>query len=265
MRLSFLVFTFFICFFQVQSQDFEVIPVDLQFEVEPGNSESQKITIINHAAKETSFTLELFDRVVEGEEIVFGAPLGSTPNSISDWISINPQFFVLRPNEKKDVNVTLTAPSNDPESKFGDIYVRVSKERGEYDADKNISTGILVSPRIKVSVSQISKSNPNLKGKILSLRNVTTKQDEVNKFEIKIENKGGSSFTAKIYMIIADITTGKEMKEPAVSRTLLPNQIKTVDYSTTKKLAPGDYAVAVILDYSSVMPLEIIQQNIVIE
>ena len=72
MRLSFLVFTFFICFFQVQSQDFEVIPVDLQFEVEPGNSESQKITIINHAAKETSFTLELFDRVVEGEEIVFG-------------------------------------------------------------------------------------------------------------------------------------------------------------------------------------------------
>ena len=87
----------------------------------------------------------------------------------------------------------------------------------------------------------------------------------LHKFEIKIENKGGSSFTAKIYMIIADITTGKEMKEPAASRTLLPNQIKTVDYSTTKKLAPGDYAVAVILDYSSVMPLEIIQQNIVIE
>ena len=74
-------------------QDFEVAPVKLSFKVDPGNIETQKVTIRNHDNKKQTFEFKTGDYVVDEKGNKKKLPAGSSKRSCADWITISPSLL----------------------------------------------------------------------------------------------------------------------------------------------------------------------------
>lgn len=241
------------------AQDFEVSPVALEYKLEPGESESKTFKITNYAAKKYNFILEMFDEDYSGEKIERYLPAGSTKNSLANWININPTYLEVGPNETKYVDVTLSVPANQKESKWGAIGVRTAEERSAFDADKSLSTGISVSPRIKVTITQTPPSNLNYSAKFNSLSEVGLTEDGRKIFKVSVTNTSDKVINPKVSLLLANLSTGKEVKESPITFTVLPGQTKSINLELSSVLQPGQYALAAVMDYSKYAPLEVTQ------
>jgi len=246
-------------------QDFEVSPVVLNFSLEPGEVASKTITITNYSAKEYTFVLEQYDEGYNGEEIERYMPPGTSSNSIAEWLSVNPTLIKILPNQSKTADVILSVPSNDNSTKWGAIGVRTAEERSEYDADKTLGTGLLVSPRIKVTIMQSPKSNKDYRGKIIAMEPLADSESGFKRFEVIFKNEGSKKIKPEVYLMSANMITGQERKEVKSELTLMPGQSKKMILTINSQLAPGDYAVATVMDYGGHAPIEVFQVSLVLE
>ena len=246
-------------------QDFEVSPVVLNFSLEPGEIGKKSVTITNYSSKEYTFVLEQYDEGYSGEEIERYMPPGTSSNSIAEWLSINPSLVKLSPNQSKTVDVTLSVPGNDDGTKWGAIGIRTAQERTEFEVDKSLSAGILVSPRIKVTVMQSPKSNLGYKGKIIAVEQIEDTEGGLAGFEVTLNNEGGKKIKPEVYLILANMVTGKEQKEQKKELTLMPGQTKKVILTLASKLEKGEYALAAVMDYGNNAPIEVFQVSLIKE
>lgn len=263
MRKSWFIYFFTIVFVQnfcktVFSQDFEVAPVVLNYALEPGEIQTKSVSITNYSAKEYSYVAELFDEGFEDEQILRYQPVGTNPNSVADWLTVYPTFFKLKPNETRVIDVTLTVPSGNYETRWGALAIRTAEERSALNADKTLGAGILVSPRIKVTITQSPKSNTKFKCEVSNFRHVATDENGLEQFEVKVKNTGGKFVTPNIYLLVANMSNGKEIKEESFEFNLMPAQARTLSLVISKPLDKGEYAIAAVLDYGGNSPLEVV-------
>ncbi len=235
----------------LKSQDFEVAPVELNFTADPEETQVKKVNIINHANKKVSFILTMSDMTFDEKGNSNEAPANSTKNAIADWLTITPAFFELNPNENIEVTVNLLVHTNNGSTKWGKIYVQTAKEQTNLNVEKNLATGIKVSPRIAISVTQSPKSNTNYKA---SISNLVEKKDSafsVNSriFNTTLSNTGDKILDCKIYLIATNITTQEETKYPPAKVKIFPGVRKIIELSLPADLPSGKYALAAILDY----------------
>ena len=120
-RLVLLLVNTSLAFHDIISQDFEVAPVKIFFEAEPGQTQSMPVSIFNHSSLKQAYIVELSDFIVnkEGEHIPM--PSASTEHSLVNWISINPPFIELNPNESRQFIVNIQAPSGDYTTKWANV------------------------------------------------------------------------------------------------------------------------------------------------
>jgi hypothetical protein len=148
------------------AQDFEVSPLKLYFNAEPGESQTKFVTVKNHSGKEETFILTISDYSVNNKGQGQYVEAGSMKNSMADWVTFAPAFFPLGPNEEKQIAVTMQQPTDDFGSKWGVIFVRTAQEQTAYSADKSVSAGVSVSARIAINVYQTPGTNKNYKATI---------------------------------------------------------------------------------------------------
>lgn len=242
--------------FSLSGQDFEVSPVVLKFELEPGLSETRKLFVTNHAAEKATFEMKLYDYTVDEKGKKKNMAAGSSDRSCAAWLSLNPSIVDIAPNETKEIEVTMTVPKGAYDTRWSIIAVQAVKEKKLSEVDKQLATGILITPRIVVLVSQSAKSNKNAKAKLLNFKNITTEKDTLKKFTVDINNIGDKIIEGKVYLTIANINTGEEESFPAKKIKSYPGAVKNVELELPKNPAPGQYAIAVILDYGSNTSLE---------
>jgi hypothetical protein len=159
----------------------------------------------------------------------------------------------------------LSVPGNDDGTKWGAIGIRTAQERTEFEVDKSLSAGILVSPRIKVTVMQSPKSNLGYKGKIIAVEQIEDTEGGLAGFEVTLNNEGGKKIKPEVYLILANMVTGKEQKEQKKELTLMPGQTKKVILTLASKLEKGEYAVAAVMDYGNNAPIEVFQVSLIKE
>ena len=159
-------FTFLFFSIVVSAQDFEVSPVSMSFSVEPGQVGTKTLTVKNYDSQKGSFSLTLGDMQRDSTGKGKRAAPGTSSRSCANWITLNPSFFDLNPNESKEVVVTLKVPAGEPSSKWALIYVKSVREQTSQSAEKATATGIHVSPRITVQVYQSPSSNVKYKAAI---------------------------------------------------------------------------------------------------
>ncbi len=249
----------------VFAQDFEVSPVALSFKLEPGEIGSKTLRITNHSSKPYDFQLELSDENYEGDKVIKNLLPGSTENSLADWLSVSPNYFKLNPNETQKIDVSLSVPSDNYETRWSTIYVKVATERSAFEADKQLGAGLLVSPRIKVSVIQSPESNTNYAAKIMSFIEGKPDKNGVRTFDVEINNIGGKVISPKLYLLSANLDNGTEKKSEPVGSSLMPSQKSTINLKLPEGLKKGKYALAVVMDYGHGSDLEIAQLMIEIE
>ncbi|WP_462282152.1 fimbrial biogenesis chaperone [Salinivirga cyanobacteriivorans] len=257
MKVKFLSIIFFlISLSQVLAQDFEVAPVTLYFNANPGESQSKVVTIKNHSSEKKSFILSStdFEITTDGEKRY--RPANSTKNSIASWLSISPAFFDLEPNAERQVTVSVQPPTDDDGSRWGAIFVRTTEEKTTFESDAKLSAGITISPRIAIQVYQTAKSNKNLKAKIDQLREIPSEDSTERWFSAIVTNLSDIIIHCKVFLIASNMQTAKEHQYPPVQFDSYPKNTQKIILKMPKGLPKGTYALAAVLDYGSNVNLE---------
>jgi hypothetical protein len=168
---------------------------------------------------------------------------------MADWLTINPAFVELNPNESTEVQLILTVPRNGFSTRWGMIPVEVAKEQSASNVDKQLATGVLLIPRIVVLLQQSPRSNQNYKGTVSGLIEVTKAGDEFRSFEATLINQGDKVLDAKVFIAVANMETMEEEQMKPTKITIYPDQSRKVTLTLNKKLQPGKYAIAYLMDY----------------
>ncbi len=248
----------FVCI-GLHAQDFEVSPVLMKFDANPGEIQSKSINLVNHANKREMFVLNLADYTIDHEGNKQSAPAGTTPRSCAGWMTINPSFIELNPNESAQIEVLMQVPRDGFQSKWGIINVQPAKEQTGISADKEMAAGVILVPRIAILVQQSPKSNENYKGTIQALKEVTKPGDVKRIFEATIINSGDKVIEADITLAVANIMTAEEKTYNPTKVTIYPDNERIIQLTLPEDLQPGQYAIGAFLDYGHRMPIEVTQ------
>jgi len=255
-KTKYLLFAFLLISISSIGQDFEVAPIKLNFRSNPGETETKTLTVKNHANQKMGFTITLRDYLIykHGETKIL--PSESTKNSIAKWLTINPSYVQLNPNDEQTVQVTLQAPNDDYTSKWGILSVNTAKEQTAYSSDEDLQTGVNIMGRIDVYITYSPESGQQTRVTISNLREVTTEEDDSRRFAVNIDNIGNKIKRAKVYLIASNLKTAKEKKFKPVTITTYPQSSRTIELPLSSDLPKGRYSLAAILDYGSSSSLE---------
>ncbi len=259
-------FLFIANFTKLFSQGFEVAPVILNFSAEPGTSEKKTLTISNYFNQKKSFTLSAgdFSRNDKGDKVYYDAgKLGA--RSCSDWLTINPSYVEINPNESKEIVVTMTVPSGQNNTRWSLIYVRAAKEQSTFNADKSMSGGVVISPTIGIQVYQSPKSNRKYSAKISNLKEITKPGDKDRTLSVKVDNVGDKNLECKLFLLISNLEKATETKTKAIQIPMLPGGSQEAKLTLPNNLEKGTYSVAAILDYGGGTDMEGIQMEIIVK
>ncbi|NDP19578.1 MAG: hypothetical protein GZ091_00645 [Paludibacter sp.] len=239
----------------ILAQDFEVSPVLMSYNANPGEIQSKKINLINHSGKPQKYNLKISDYVLDNNGNKKSVPAGTSKRSCADWITINPSLVELNPNQSATIDALLTVPKDGFSTKWCMIYVEVAKEQSSFEADKTLATGVQIVPRIVILVKQSPKSNNNYKATISGLKEITKPGENQRSFEVLVTNVGDNVIDAKVNLALADMQTAREEKFNPVKVTVYPDASRVVKLQLPAKLTKGNYALAAILDYGHRQPL----------
>ncbi len=253
---KFKILLLFITLIQIViAQDFEVSPVVMNFNAEPGEIQKKQLTLINHSAQPQKYNLKISDYVMDADGNRKIVPLGSSKRSCADWLNISPSFIELNPNQTAQLDVMMTVPKDGFSSRWCMVHVEVAKEQSAFEADKTLATGVLLVPRIVVMVKQSPRSNTSYKAAINGLKEITKRTDKLLVFEAMISNTGDNVIDANVYLTIANLQTGKEEKFSVVKTTVFPDASRKVTLQMPRITTKGKYVLAAILDYGHRQPL----------
>ncbi|MBI4930289.1 MAG: hypothetical protein HY841_05970 [Bacteroidetes bacterium] len=242
----------------LNAQDFEVAPVKMLYDCEPGQIQTKTLYIRNHANQKQQFNVVAVDLPADS----LGKKKTSENKSCKDWITLNPSFFDLNPNEQKEVKVVMQVPPGHSETRWCMVFVSATEEQTALSADKQMKGSVKVKPRIGVKVIQSPKSNINYKGAISNLKETTLPADTLRTFQANISNTGDKVIEGKIYLVFSNLETAKEIKEKPQRITVLPGATKKITLIMPPKIPAGKYSLAAILDYGNNSALEAVQMNV---
>jgi len=238
------------------SQDFEVAPVELNFNADPGEMQNKTITIKNHANKKNSFIISQSDFLINSRGEKTYHPQSTTKNSVANWLNISPAYFELNPNEERQITISCQAPIDNYKSAWGVLNIQTVEEQSAFDADKDLSTGMFMTGRIIVQIFQSPKINTNKKIKINKLEEVTEVSDTVRLFRANLDNIGDKITKCKVYLVASNLKTAEEIYFEHKEFSTYPKASLQVELPLNKKLPSGKYALAAIVDYGNDVNLE---------
>jgi len=246
----------FIPIIKITAQDFEVAPVKLYFVAEPGQTQTISVTIMNHSNKKEAFVMQLGDFVVNKEGQHIQMPAASTEHTLVNWLSINPPFIEINPNETRQVLVSIQAPTGDYSTKWANIFVTPSAEQTAFNVDKGTQAGLIVTAQIVLKAYQSPRSNINYKMKINNLSEITVPSDSVRTFQANVDNLGDKITHCKVTLLASDLTTAQDIILSDISFESFPDSQRLIALKMKNVLPPGKYALAAILDYGDKNNLE---------
>ncbi len=241
----------------LNAQDFEISPVDLKFNAEPGQVQSKAISITNHSNQASQFAVSLADFVVNKQGRKVAAQEATTEHSLANWISINPPVVELQPNETRQIIVSVQSPAKDYSSRWSYIFIKNVLEQTAFTADKELSQGLNIMGRIAVEVYQSAESNKNYAMQIYELHEIPSEKAGVRKFRATAYNSGEKITNCKVTLLASNMETTKETVVQVVNFQSFPETPREINFELkTNKLQNGKYALAAILDYGAQSNLE---------
>jgi hypothetical protein len=250
---------------QVFSQDFEVAPVLINFDANPGESQTRTLTIRNHNPEIQKFSFNLSDYNLDENGTKIREDAGSSVRSLFSWLNINPAFVELNPNETAEIELILTVPRTGFNTRWGMIDVEVAKEQAASSADKQLATGVIIVPRIVVLVKQSPRANQNYKATINNFQEVTESGDKFRSFEAIISNEGDKVIDAKVFLALANLETAEEQQFKKTNFTVYPGFNRKVKLSLPVEPGVGSYALAMLMDYGNNSAIEGVQMLLEVE
>ncbi|HON18846.1 MAG TPA: hypothetical protein PK990_06725 [Salinivirgaceae bacterium] len=239
------------------SQDFEVSPVKLLFNAEPGSTQVKNLVVKNHSSQSQSYIVSVGDFTINNSGNREFAPAGSNKRSVSNWLTITPTFFELPPNQEQQIAVSIQPPIDEFGSRWGVLYIRPTVEKKSFQADKTLSAGMTLSPQIVVEVYQTAlSSSAALSVKIDQFREIESDSQTERKFSAIVTNNSDIIVECRAFLILSDIKTGEEKIFPPSTFATFPKTSQRIILSLPRDYPKGTYALAAVLDYGNTQTLE---------
>lgn len=256
-KKNFITYLLIFIFKLVSAQDFEVSPVILSFNAQPGEIQKRTMTVKNHANSKTTFRLELGDYIIDANGKRIPMPRNTNKYSCADWITIDPLTFDILPNESAVVNFNITVPEGNMSTRWCEAYVQTVAEQTSFDADKKLGAGVRLTGRIVVRITQSPEGVSNKAAKIKNLTEVEPSENGDRNFTALVENIGNDIIDCKIFIIAANMKTLEEFDLKPIKKVVYPEGSLLVNLKIPKgKLPKGEYDITAILDYGNKKSLE---------
>ena len=194
--------------------------------------------------------------MLDTDGVVRPMALGINKRSCAEWLTLNPSFIELGPNQSATVDMIITVPKDGFTARWANVGVEPVKEQNAFEADKNLSQGVLIVPRISIQVRQSPRSNRSYRASINNLREITKPTDTNRVFEVMVQNSGDNILSANVHLILANVNSGDEQKFEATNFSIYPDGKRLLKLHVPRNIAKGKYALAAILDYGHRQPLE---------
>ncbi|WP_172279423.1 molecular chaperone [Chryseobacterium sp. Chry.R1] len=233
-----------------------VSPPRLYFESDPGHSNTQKVTVTNVSAKNSldlAISLGDWEYDEKGENMTYGA--NTRPASCASWVSVKKEenYFTLAPGEKKDIDVTITAPTTLSDNlKAHTAVLYVSQMNPVDDVD---SKGAHIKVSIRSGIKLFHKL-PLPGTKKIEIQNLVYGKLS-NKLDLFFENQGDVWIDGKVYTDLVNVENGKKTALDPVIFYTMPGNKREMNISLPSTLEKGKYTASVMIDYGDSNNLEL--------
>ncbi|MCK5059620.1 MAG: hypothetical protein KAR00_00520 [Candidatus Pacebacteria bacterium] len=232
----------FVCFglsvFHVDaSVGLTIEPVKVSHTINPGDSVSGKIQVINRSDEPVKVEVNIKDFVpLKGTVTIQIIERAEGVTTVKDWVTLDPGYtFILPENGSKQVTYTINAPNNaEPGGHFGVALFKANKIVEEGQLKIGTELGMLIFVTIPGSHLQ--------KGDLLGFSSEKFVQKGPVNFNVDFENTGTVHFEPKGTIRITNIF-GKEVANiPISGQIVLPGGVRTLFASwQTASLLLGRY------------------------
>ncbi len=247
------------------AQQFEVTPSKMMFQIEPGNSGTAYITVINKSNTKRSYIIETSDWTVDQSGKIEYVDI-FPKRTCQEWMNITPAFFDLGPNETEKIAINMNVPDTALATKWAMLFVREAIEQtSAMAADKELKTGITISPSIAVYVFQTPQSNNAINATVQNLSKYEAAEDTTQKVQAMVTNSCDRILECKVFLEIVDLQTAEEISVEAVEALVLPGVTKPFIITLPDGLAAGSYDITALLDYGNDAELVATQMLLEIE
>ena len=235
------------------SNAFVVMPMNQKVSLEPGSTYTGSITVANPSDAEGDFAykVSVAPYGVVGEEYKADLATKSNRSMMVDWITVDKNAGVLKPNETVDINFTIKVPESAP---AGGQYASIMVTE---DAEVAASQGLSLNSVFEMaSLIYADVAGETVQGGEIQENTipgfVTSTPVTV---EALITNTGNIHQTATIVLEVKDLFTGKvilptEQNAGRYSEVIMPETTRRTSYDVVDLPAVGIVGVTQTIYYN---------------
>jgi len=241
------------------AQDFEVSPVNFEFNASPGTMQTREVAITNHSNMASIFRLRIEDYDIDEEGRRRTRTRGTVRYSCAGWISVSPSTISIDPNSQSVARITMSVPADGYESRWAQIVVSEVRERTSFAADNNTHAGVVLSPEIVIDVVQTPPDLRDANARLSSFVEVVSDDDSTSSrfFSVNVENQGKGILRGTLYIVAANMNTLMEydiLKRPI---TIFTGASRKFRMELTPGMLPdGVYDFTCLLDMGASFPIK---------
>lgn len=249
MRKFIYLFIFFILTVSssILAQSISMSPTRLFFTGNPGEKVTQTVTLQNSSDKEYVFNLNYKDWVREEDGNKVYLEAGSSKTSNAAWVSTLENSVTVPARSTKEIVVTMQIPANASKSAVTNSMLFFTQLPQQADQAR-IQNGIGIITLFEVGLHIFYTPLGNQK-KSLDITNISELRNDNasnRKVAVSINNDGNTINDATVEFELTETDTGKEIKLPAISISMLPNTDQTVQFSLPENISGNFLGVAII-------------------
>lgn len=253
----------------LKAQSISVSPSRLFFSGDSGQDIDQQVTISNNGKTSATFRASMMDweRDSIGDKHFF--PAKSKPHSNATWVEVLPNVVEIQPGGKQQLTVTLHIPKDGAATKVVSnsmlFLTQINEQHVNPTATGKASIGVVVKLEFGIHVYYTPVEFNQKDLDFLAIRQQSEKVDNkenLNKVAVKIKNRGNMVTDGFLKFELSNKQTGDEIKLPAKSISMLPDDEQIV-YLNLPGSLHGQYVLVALLDAGEETNLKVAKKELV--
>ena len=235
-----------------------VRPVTIDVNTLAGAKESKRILITNGLDVKKQFivyTSDWFRDTLGGH--IYSTP-SKDPRSCATWVEPDKTFFELEPGQTEELYLTISPPADSnstTQMRWCMLFVETTQEKKVKDTTGVTTT---IASRFRVGI-HVYLTPQGITGKDIKLLQLTTSNEQKNKYRIICQNTGETQLHCSSYLELSSLTDGSRIKLPVLEFPIFPEQIRYLDFIIPASTPKGKYTLTGIIDAGEDVPLEAAQ------
>lgn len=248
MRKFIYLFIFFILTgsSSILAQSISMSPTRLFFTGNPGEKVTKTVTLQNSSEKDYVFNLNYKDWVREEDGNKVYLEAGSSKTSNAAWVSTLENSVTVPARSTKEIVVTMQIPANASKSVTNSMLFFTQLPQQADQARIQNGIGIITLFEVGLHIFYTPPGNQTKSLDITNISEVNSENATNKKVAVSIHNDGNTINDATVEFELTNTESGKEIKLPAISISMLPNTDQTVQFSLPENISGNFLGVAII-------------------